>query len=95
MRYQAKTYFGERIDGDNVLLMADSLVFTFNAIEWRNAVHLDSFAELSIASSGLGGLAGALFGGARGGLIGAGIGGTLGIEPENNNIPTEVSSFLS
>lgn len=93
-RYQAKTYPGERIGGDNVLLMADSLVFTFNDIEWRNAVHLDSLAELSIASSGLGGLAGALFGGALGGLIGAGIGGTLGIESENNNIPTEGSSFL-
>ncbi len=76
--YQAKTFSGERFGGDNATLMADSLVFTFNEIEWRNAVHIDSLAEMTIASSGLGGLSGVLLGGAFGGALGAGIFGTVG-----------------
>ncbi len=92
--YQAKTFSGERFGGDAAVLLADSLMFTFNDIEWRNAVHLDSLAELNIASSGLGGLSGVLFGGAFGGAVGAGILGTTGLPAEDDDENLSVRRFL-
>lgn len=77
--YQAKTVSGERIGGDNAYLLADSLIFTFNEIEWRNGAHIDSLAELNIASSGLGGLSGLLLGGVFGSFVGAWILGAIGL----------------
>lgn len=88
--YQAKTFSGERFGGDDAVLLADRFIFTFNDIEWRNAVDLNSLAELNIASSGLGGLSGVLFGGA----VGAGILGTTGLPAGDGDENIEVRRLL-